>query len=136
MQLGLGLTLGAQGSGTPPAPSVPVISSVTIDGTPTVGIPVGVIVSCTGYPPPTYTYAWKLDGTPIGGATGATYTPVEADIGAEITCTVTAINSEGLDSATSNAIAVSVPSGGWVLETGAWDDDGVWDDTANWKDAA
>lgn len=52
----------------------------------------------------TYTRAWKRNGVAIGGATGATYTLVLADLGASITCTVTATNVDGAASATSNAL--------------------------------
>ena len=97
-------------------PSVPVISSVTIDGTPTIGVPVGVTVSCTGYPTPTYTYVWKLDGAPIDGATGTAYTPVEGDVGGDLSCTVTATNSEGSDAADSNSVeVVAVLSGAFSI---------------------
>jgi streptogramin lyase len=33
---------------------------------------------------------WSLDGTPITGATGQSYTPVAGDVGHELACTVTA----------------------------------------------
>lgn len=49
----------------------------------------------------TYSRQWNRDGTPISGATGSTYEPVENDIGAVITVTVTATNTAGSASATS-----------------------------------
>lgn len=51
--------------------------------------------------PTSYTYQWKRDGANISGATSANYRLVQADIGAIITCTVTAINGSGSASATS-----------------------------------
>jgi hypothetical protein len=52
----------------------------------------------------TKTRQWKRGSTNVGaGAT--TYVPVEADIGSPITCVVTATNSTGAVSATSNATA-------------------------------
>lgn len=45
--------------------------------------------------PTAYAYQWKRAGTAISGATNSTYTPVEADVGFVLTCTVTASNDEG-----------------------------------------
>jgi TP901-1 family phage major tail protein len=52
-----------------------------------------------------FTYQWKLDGSNISGATGATYDPVVGDIGATITVAVTATNSSGSATATSGGTA-------------------------------
>lgn len=52
-----------------------------------------------------FTYQWKLDGSDISGATGATYEPVVGDIGATITVAVTATNSSGSATATSGGTA-------------------------------
>jgi hypothetical protein len=59
-----------------------------------------------------YTYAWKRGGVAIGGATASTYTLVLADLGAVITCTVTATNVDGAASATSagTAAVIDVPA--------------------------
>lgn len=57
----------------------------------------------------TFTYVWKLDGTPIVGATGKTYDPVVGDIGKELTVVVTATNSAGNASAESVATADVIP---------------------------
>lgn len=70
---------------------------------------VGNVLSCTtgtwsGTPTPTYTYQWYRDATPISGATANTYTTVNADAGANITCTVTATNTAGVQGATSNTL--------------------------------
>ncbi len=47
------------------------------------------------YPTPTFTYQWQRDGANITGETNASYTIVLADVGSDITCEVTATNSEG-----------------------------------------
>lgn len=60
----------------------------------------------TGTAPITYTYQWNRSGVAIAGATNNTYTTVNADIGENITCTVTATNAFGSDTATSNTIVV------------------------------
>jgi hypothetical protein len=61
----------------------------------------------TGTPTPTYSYQWRRNGVDIGGATASTYTLVQADAGntSNITCVVTATNTAGSASATSNTIA-------------------------------
>lgn len=45
----------------------------------------------------TLTYQWERDGTPILGATGATYTTIEIDGGTTITRVTTATNHSGFD---------------------------------------
>jgi len=62
--------------------------------------------SWTGYPPPTFIYQWLRDDAPIGGATTSTYTVQTADQGHGLTCQVTASNSAGSESATSNTLQV------------------------------
>lgn len=62
----------------------------------------------TGSPAPTFAYQWKRNGADIGGATSQTYTTSAPDFSAAITCTVTATNSQGNASATSNSITVTL----------------------------
>ena len=57
----------------------------------------------TGTTPLTYTYQWLADDTPIDGATEATFTPTGDETGAFLSITVTATNSAGSASATSEA---------------------------------
>lgn len=59
----------------------------------------------------TYTYQWKRDGVAIGAATNNTYLLDVADVGAIITCTVTATNSAGAASATATGVG-PITSGG------------------------
>ncbi len=62
----------------------------------------------TGRPTPTLTRVWEADGVAIEGATGTTYVPVEDDIGAVITVTVTAKSHEGTASETSAATSAVI----------------------------
>lgn len=56
--------------------------------------------------PSSYAYQWLRDGADISGATGSTYTLVTADVGASITCRVTASNVNGAGTpAVSNALS-------------------------------
>jgi hypothetical protein len=58
------------------------------------------------------TYEWLRDGAAIGGATAATYVPVEVDLGRDVSCRVTATNSAGDADSTSEALTVSTASAG------------------------
>src|SRR5215204_2234296 len=58
----------------------------------------------TGLKPITYSYQWRSNAADIEGATAATYTPVTADVGAMISCRVTAVNDEGVTSTVSNQL--------------------------------
>jgi hypothetical protein len=51
-----------------------------------------------------YAYQWKRDGANIGSATANAYTLVEVDIGAMITCRVTATDDDGSRGANSNSV--------------------------------
>lgn len=57
---------------------------------------------------PTFAYQWEADGTPIGGATAATYTPVVGQIGDVITVVVTGTNTAGSASGESVATAAVI----------------------------
>lgn len=70
-----------------------------------------------GYPAPTYTYQWKRNGANISGATNQSYTVAAADVGQNITVTVTATNSINAVSATS-AAKMAKPT--WAETFDAW----------------
>src|SRR4030065_144249 len=59
--------------------------------------------------PDSYAYAWLRAGTPITGATTATYTVTRADIGYTLVGRVTASNVDG-DTVTDSATTVAVPT--------------------------
>jgi hypothetical protein len=94
--------------GTPP----PAVTPANTSAPATSGTPApGQTLSCsngswTGYPPPTFTYQWLRDGTPIGGASTDAYVVQTADQGHGLACQVTASNSAGTESATSNTLQV------------------------------
>jgi len=91
-------------SGTPPVNTVaPVISGTQVVGS-TLSSTTG---TWTGSPAPTYTYQWYRGAILISGATSSTYTLVQADAGntSNINCQVTAINTAGSATATSNILA-------------------------------
>jgi len=52
----------------------------------------------------TYAYQWKRNGADISGATSSTYVLVAADDNANMTCVVSATDTEGTKSATSNTL--------------------------------
>lgn len=105
-------SIGASGTITKaPPPSKPANTArPTIAG----GARAGALLTCAHgtwtESPTAYSYAWAIDGTPIVGATGSTYTVQAGDEQLTITCTVTASNSAGAGApATSNGLAIPVP---------------------------
>ena len=64
----------------------------------------------TGTAPISYTYQWQRSGSNISGATSSTYTLVQADIGNQLKCRVTATNTYGSSTANSNTTALITPS--------------------------
>lgn len=76
--------------------------------------PGGVISSSygtvTGSPAPTITRQWLRDGVVISGATGATYTATETDVGKAIRVRNTATNSAGTAVVESEPVYIVAPS--------------------------
>lgn len=104
--LGLGLTRQAArqgGGGVTPGPVntvAPVVSGTAAEGetlstTDGTWVAFGTVV---------YTYQWLRDGGAISGATAATYELVGADIGADISCEVTATDEFGSGAQVSNEV--------------------------------
>jgi hypothetical protein len=74
---------------------------------------VGEALSCSqgrwGNAPTSFAYAWRRDGTPIGGQSASSYSVQAADAGHGLLCEVTASNIKGSVSATSNELQIPVP---------------------------
>lgn len=78
--------------------------------------PAGSVLTVTpgtwaGDPTPTITRQWRRAGVAISGATGTTYTTVEADVGEEITVAETATNTGGSVTRES-AVGITVTAAG------------------------
>ena len=89
---------------------------------------VGETLSCTtgtweGEGVLSYAYQWLRDSASIGSATANSYTLVEADEGALISCRVTATDDNGSRSRTSNALGPVVdPSAAGVFAIGVFEE--------------
>ena len=94
------------------APAVPAAPVNTVLPSLVGGVTVGTVMVCnkgtwTGSPTPTYTYQWKRNAINVTG-TNSAYVLTIADLGATMTCVVTASNSEGaVDATTSNSVIVA-----------------------------
>jgi hypothetical protein len=65
----------------------------------------------TGTPPPTYTYEWLANGTPIGNATSSSYLLTATELGKVVIVRVTATNNAGTGQAVSDQTATVTTSG-------------------------
>ena len=72
------------------AASPVVLSIPVLSGTPEVSQSLSVTPGTWGTAPTTISYQWLVSGTPVAGATGPSYLPRVADVGASITVTVSA----------------------------------------------
>ena len=93
--------------GLPPRNTAPPV----ITGTPAVGQALTCSPGAWSSDAVQYAYRWSRNGTPIAGATTATYTVAPPDGGKQLTCTVTATNETGSASATSAAVTVAAVGG-------------------------
>jgi len=97
-----------------PAPEAPHAPTDTvaplISGTVGSGHEVTCVVGTWANSPTSYAYQWDLDGTPIAGATTASYLVPALDDGESLTCVVTATNATGTSApASSGRALVPVP---------------------------
>jgi len=93
---------------TPVLTVSPVISGTTKFGS-TLSSTTG---TWTGTAPISYTYQWQRNSSNITGATSSTYTIVQADIGNQLRCRVTAINAYGstvANTSNTSTITAAVP---------------------------
>lgn len=99
---------GTATSNTITLPSYAPVNTVApvISGTAVVGQTLTTTNGTWTNSPSSYSYQWKRGGVNISLATSSTYVLVAADAGTNITCQVTATNSVGSASATSNTLAV------------------------------
>lgn len=97
----------------PPTPSAPVNTvAPSISGSGEVNAALTATPGTwTGYPTPTITGEWFVDGVATGD-TDLNFTPDIGDLGLDVTYLETAENTEGTDDALSNAIEVIAESGG------------------------
>lgn len=84
--------------------------AVAVVGTPTVGVPLTAEPSgwLTGT---TYSYAWSVDGVPVVGATGASFTPGPEALGRSVTVAVTAALPGYLPASAASAPGIPVAPG-------------------------
>lgn len=81
-------TAGCATSAVVPVQSLTPTGTPVVTGAPRVGQP--LTATTEGWAAgTTFTYQWAVAGTPVAGATAATYTPVAADLGKTVTVAVT-----------------------------------------------
>lgn len=119
LRLGLGhLRLGGRRGPSSVAPSF--TTNPTITDQPLVGAALALgEFSYAGTAPVTPSYAWELDGVPIGGATASTYTPVSGDFGKTLSCvvTLTGTGTPAVAEATATAVVGNTLAETWAART-------------------
>lgn len=88
----------------------------TISGTPRVDSTLTATKGTWSPTGATYLYRWRLDGTPVPGATGSTFTPGPADVGRRVSVTVTA-SKTGYASVSSTSAPTAVVAPGLLSAT-------------------
>lgn len=84
----------------PVSNTAPVISGTNVDSGTTLSSTTGTWLNT----PTSYAYQWRANASAISGATANTFTLTNTQLGANITCNVTAINAVGNATATSNSL--------------------------------
>jgi hypothetical protein len=100
--MGTAITNGIAGF-LPPANTAAPVASATNLSVATAGVASTTNGTWNGSPTE-YQYQWLRSGSPIVGATNASYTLASADIGFNLACRVTAINAGGSTNQVSNSI--------------------------------
>ncbi len=100
-------------------PSAPEITTpCTVTGTPVQGNTLTAVPgTVTGNPPPTRTWRWERDGTPIVGATSVTYLLTGDDIGFEVGPVQIETNSEGFDESEATPLEITAFQGDILTTT-------------------
>lgn len=97
-----------------------------VSGTPAVGSALGCTTGSWLGAPSSYEWSWRRDGTPIDGATTATYVVTAADLDHDLTCGVRATNDVGTSAwAVSAPVTVGAPGSACPGPTGVTVDGGA-----------
>ncbi|MGC4174496.1 beta strand repeat-containing protein [Demequina sp.] len=86
-----------------------VATTPTIVGSAQVGAPLSVSTGTWATDDTAFTYQWLVDGSPVTGATNATYVPTDAAIGKVISVTVTGTPAGGVATSRTSAPTSTVP---------------------------
>lgn len=91
-----------------------IVTAPAITGLPRVGETLTSLDGTWSNSPTSYTRQWRANSAPISGATGTTYAATAQDIGKTISVTVSAINSFGTGTSTSDPVGpvTAIPSNG------------------------
>jgi hypothetical protein len=90
--------------------------TVTISGTPKVGVQLTANASGESPTKDSYTYVWKADAVAISGATSSTFTPGAAQETKQITVTVTAIKAGYNDASGTSGATAAVAKGDFTSQ--------------------
>lgn len=86
------------------------IGAPQLSGTPAPGDTLFCSTGSWTNSPTSYSYKWLRDGAPVAGQTSSTYAVQSTDLGEAFSCQVTALNSYGQQTATSNILLVPAAS--------------------------